>query len=987
VAQQQQQAVGVGMLDGVELSSSNVERAVLQFYQSGATQETHKWLTLAQLSPQAWSFCWDLISPSKSPEVQFFGASCLAVKVSRCWQELPPQQYQGLRKRLLDTMTSYQGPKIVLTRICVAVSGLVIHSVPEHWPSPITDIIQLFQPQVQAGQLRSLTLLLELLTVIPEEFSTLLLASQRRGTVRAAFSTSLPVVLPFLLGVIEHHSNTNSNSSESSCSSEAALQACKALQAWLQFGVPLDNCDPIVERLLQCVQDEELQDTVIEALSSLVSHPDTHKYPTKLLNILKQLLPLDSVLLQYMAEASYECCLPLLSLFITFGESHSRLLIDWATSSSEGRDVVLRLVSAILAASSCHAQFPTQETISEMPFGFWYILQDDIIACEPEQYQACVALFGPVYTALVNAMLVKSMYDPRDKDWTADQRESLRCYRTDIADTIMYSFNILRDGLLQCLLQHLDTAITQCLNNSEAWPPLEACLHAWYAVAESLADSEEEEANPLLSMFLAKLPVIPFNNNTRVISTALDCIGGFSDWLAMHPQLLPHVTPIVTSALSSPELALAATMALKDITRDCSDSMKPYAEQVITSIQQSLLGGSLNTGECVRLMYPLGKMLSLLPPSTILPRLEPVLSSHMQALEQLSKSPPDQNSKNRLLFILKLLTMLFTTLDLTRREDDQPESECSSVVLDPGSGERVAQPVFLILKQLLPTYLNVANTYNQDMEIQEAVCSNLKQAVSTIQDDIRPLTPQVLNLSLCSYRCLPQPAALDLVKQFFIMYGAGPAEMVTPLQQLLTEMCSISMSTVQKGASLSDNSDLIDCFYAMLAQVLKKQPGLFMSQELPSSLLIQCAISCLCMPEQQPVKSVTCFLTNLINVSREVEPLIPLVNNHGEQLFLTVIKCIGGEASRSYMDYFTDILLALNKKYFDNLCRYMNTMVATQNFPTELCSREAKEVFARNVLKERANKRKLQETVREFSLLSRGLLGSEYAAQLVQLGV
>ena len=41
----------------------------------------------------------------------------------------------------------------------------------------------------------------------------------------------------------------------------------------------------------------------------------------------------------------------------------------------------------------------------------------------------------------------------------------------------------------------------------------------------------------------------------------------------------------------------------------------------------------------------------------------------------------------------------------------------------------------------------------------------------------------------------------------------------------------------------------------------------------------------------------------------------------------------------------------------------MNTMVATENFPTELCSREAKEQFARAVLKERANKRKLQVLV------------------------
>ena len=37
----------------------------------------------------------------------------------------------------------------------------------------------------------------------------------------------------------------------------------------------------------------------------------------------------------------------------------------------------------------------------------------------------------------------------------------------------------------------------------------------------------------------------------------------------------------------------------------------------------------------------------------------------------------------------------------------------------------------------------------------------------------------------------------------------------------------------------------------------------------------------------------------------------------------------------------------------------------------DACLREAKKVFARNVVKERANKRKLQETVREFSLLSR----------------
>merc|ERR1719178_99015 len=99
-------------------------------------------------------------------------------------------------------------------------------------------------------------------------------------------------------------------------------------------------------------------------------------------------------------------------------------------------------------------------------------------------------------------------------------------------------------------------------------------------------------------------------------------------------------------------------------------------------------------------MYPLGKMLSLLPPATILPRLHPIVAKPLEELHQLSKGPPDNNAKARLLFVLKLLTMLFTTLDIARREDDQPESE-SVPAVDPGSGERMEQPVLVILKQCL----------------------------------------------------------------------------------------------------------------------------------------------------------------------------------------------------------------------------------------------------------------------------------------------
>ena len=109
-----------------------------------------------------------------------------------------------------------------------------------------------------------------------------------------------------------------------------------------------------------------------------------------------------------------------------------------------------------------------------MPFGFWYIFQDDMIACEPPQvtkkyffimfvvflpvrvqyyifqivyifqFQQCGQIFGPIYQMLVDSLLRKAMYNLKESEWTPDQRESFRCYRTDIADTIMYCFNILR---------------------------------------------------------------------------------------------------------------------------------------------------------------------------------------------------------------------------------------------------------------------------------------------------------------------------------------------------------------------------------------------------------------------------------------------------------------------------------------------------------------------------------------------------------------
>ena len=281
-----------------QYSAANVEAAVVNFYcNGGANPDTHTWLTSAQMSPAAWTFAWELLSAQKKPEVQFFGASTIALKVGRFFHEVPSDQYEGLRRKIVDLLTGYKGPHIVRTRLCVAMADLLIHSIPDRWSGPVPDVINLFG---QGSTGHAPTILLELLTVIPEEYSTLALPSQKRSHIRAELSGSLRHVLPLIQQVLDYQQSSNRGDSEN------AMQAIKCLQAWVQFGVPMEEMSPLIDRVLASVRDEELFDCSLDALSSIVSHPDTHKYVNLLKHLLERILTLEPMLSQLVNEGKYE---------------------------------------------------------------------------------------------------------------------------------------------------------------------------------------------------------------------------------------------------------------------------------------------------------------------------------------------------------------------------------------------------------------------------------------------------------------------------------------------------------------------------------------------------------------------------------------------------------------------------------------------------------------------------------------------------------
>ena len=283
-----------GAGQSLQYNAANVETAVINFYcNGGANPDTHTWLTSAQMSPAAWSFAWELLSPQKKAEVQFFGASTIALKVGRFFHEVPDDQYEALRRRIVELLTGYSGPHIVRTRLCVALASLLIHSIPDRWSGTVSDVISLFQ---QSSTVPPSTILFELLTVIPEEYSTLALPAQKRSQVRAELAGSLRHVLPLIQHVLDYQQSSNKVNSES------AMQAIKCLQAWVQFGVPMEEMSPLIDSLLVAVREEELFDCSLDALSSIVSHPDTHRYVNLLKHLLERILTLEPMLAQFVAE-------------------------------------------------------------------------------------------------------------------------------------------------------------------------------------------------------------------------------------------------------------------------------------------------------------------------------------------------------------------------------------------------------------------------------------------------------------------------------------------------------------------------------------------------------------------------------------------------------------------------------------------------------------------------------------------------------------
>ncbi|KAG9273698.1 importin-13-like isoform X1 [Astyanax mexicanus] len=942
--------------DSTEFTVEAVERALQQlYYDPDMTQKNvaQKWLSQAQASPQAWLFCWALLRPDKVPEIQFFGASTLHAKITRHWTDLPAEQHESLRSQLIAEVGRFScGPKMVLTRLCVALASLILHNLLDSWTTAVPDLLRAFQGGEGSVEVDVRhQALLEVLVVLPEELQIRKLPAERRAHLQRALAQEWSSLCPILRQILRKETTAG----------QVKERVLRCLSSWLALDVDLGESEGLLQDSFTLLKERELFDTAVETLVSAISQCDCQRFVDSLLKMMPQVLALQEPLKKSVQDRDMETCHGICRIAVALGETHCRTLLE-QVDQWQGFQA---LVSMILSCTGMPGHYPVDETSSSLTLTFWYTLQDDIMSLDTEKQTLYLQVYRPVYFQLVEVLLHKARF-PSDQEftsWSSDDKEQFRTYRVDISDTLMCVYELLGPELLRNLYDKLGVLLTDTTHSS-SWQDIEALLYGFQSIAETVDVSYSDVIPGLIGL----IPLITATN-VQLAETIMLTIGSLAEWLADHSIMLAGALRLVLQALSNADLSVSTVSTLKRICRECRHHLRPHANDILTASQEVLVKQIHKTTQIMWLMQALGYLLSSLPDEEILGKLLSLLSPHIQQLERLANETPSPASKLSTLHILGLISSIFSTLDLNTQREGQEDSRNSHF-------QPHANPVVVVLQQVFPLIQTLLSKWLKETEVVTAACAVFEKSLKTLIRDFAPLVGQLCELIGQLFSSYPQACALDLTRQLVHVF-ACEKEHFPPIAALLELVTSITMAIFQHGAQ--DHPDVADSFMQLHTQVMKRKPDVYLTGGLDIKVVFYCGILSFKFPETPTVKSTCLLFTELISHCEDLPEVREVLQEDGLLLLQTLLESIGGQ-SRGLLEHQSEVMFSVSRYCPTLLSLQLRDALQPPGFPSALLTPEQKEHFCQQVLREQLSKWKMRDVIKEFSLLCQGLPGVEYAA-------
>jgi hypothetical protein len=246
----------------------------------------------------------------------------------------------------------------------------------------------------------------------------------------------------------------------------------------------------------------------------------------------------------------------------------------------------------------------------------------------------------------------------------------------------------------------------------------------------------------------------------------------------------------------------------------------------------------------------------------------------------------------------------------------------------------------------------------------------LKQTMVCLQGT-QQLVAETINFLETSYTAHPHCSAIDLARQLLLQYLADPG--VKPaLGRLLSSMARRTLDRVTTAANPSECSELIASAFQGFSQSVKKHTDIFSGQAgvqdlVDASALLRCACFSLQLPEDGAAKYSAAFIVHLVSAGGQRQDLAAVVTHSGPEIVRAAVASAVKGASSNSDEYAADVLACLGKHRLSHLGPWLqNGLVDIADFPSPAIPTDVKTEFARTLLREKSNKRKVNEAVKEF---------------------
>ena len=505
-------------------------------------------------------------------------------------------------------------------------------------------------------------------------------------------------------------------------------QTLQCLASWLRAGeiIPaLVQDSPFFDFAFTSLSNDELFDNSIDLLCDLIHETQEIGDNMGVIQaIVPRLVQLRPSMAAAAAQEDTDTVRGYCRLFVEAGEWYAQLMLQHPAD-------FIPIVEAILDASA----YDDLDVVS-ITLNFWWKLAVGLRKGGFVQDPGC-APFLDIISRLVEVVIRHLRYPDNVDTFTGQDRDDFRSFRHNIGDTLKDCCSVL--GATACLARSFSIIEAElakqpgsgggaagAADGSGEWQTVEAALFSIRTMGAQV-DPGEDTVMPRL---FAAIPALP-QQQSKIRYSATLVVGRYTEWLAVHPDLIPGMLQYVLGGFSvaQDEVAVASASALKHLCQDCAPHLVAYLPPLFEFTQQH--GSKLHQDDLLDIYAGYAHVIATMPPADAIPALQTFVGPMLGRIQQLAARPAGNGngnaSKQELDSVADALEQLNVFLTVN--------AELSAHLPDACAG--TAAEIWALLASLIAQF--------GGSSIAERLCSTLRRGLAFFGRLCLPLAPAILD--------------------------------------------------------------------------------------------------------------------------------------------------------------------------------------------------------------------------------------------------